>query len=795
MHWFYCFRLSFCCALAVLLSLEGGENASVDQARVSSPASTASVVREITLLIHAGEQVVVDRHTLLPRLKTRAGTQFSHLHFDEDLKTLAAEFDRIDPEVEETDQGMILTIHLWKKPKIRAIDWVGNREITTDRLMKELDIKAGAVFEREKFNAAFHKLKAYYLKKGFFEAELDYSVSLDEEGNQVTISIEVCEGRSGKIEQIQFVNFTQDEEYRVLKEMVTKKYFPLTSWYTEAGTYNKEAVEQDRFVITNFLQNEGYADASVAVEVLESTKDGRIILVITADRGEFYSLGEITFSGNTLLPDQRIVELLKMCGGEAYSLEGIRKAMERVTNAYGRLGYIDATVDFDLQLVPNQHVYHVHFKIQEGEQFRVGLIRVFGNTITRTSVILHETILTPGEIFNLSKLKATEARLQNIGFFEHVNVYIVKGSESPLLGKNYRDVYIEVEEGSTGNFSAFMGFSTVEELFGGFTITEHNFNWAGYRRFRQQGISAFRGGGEYLNFTTQVGQKSRSYVLSWMKPFFRDTPWTVGFDLARASNRYISKKYDIETTSLVLRAHYDYNAFVRFGVHYRIKNGTVHLHHVRHRSQLARESHIHGLICAVGTSVTYNSTDHPILPTKGLNSVLSCEVAGFGGGDHQFLSLGYLNKYYVPIRTRCYLRLRGDFQFVLPFGDTQYHTMPMDERFFAGGSATVRGCRAYRLGPQFRKEHAPRGGISMQFFSIEFARKICKDFEVFVFADGVHLSKHEWRFGALTTAVGYGTRFKVLASLPQVMLGMGYPVNAHRHSQVKNFFLSFGGNF
>ncbi len=107
------------------------------------------------------------------------------------------------------------------------------------------------------------------------------------------------------------------------------------------------------------------------------------------------------------------------------------------------------------------------FNIEEGQQYRVGLIKVIGNCSTETWIILHETLLIPGEIFNIDKLELTEERLMNIGYFKNVNVYAVKSGGPDSLGANYRDVQIEVEETTTGRIGAFLGYSTVESLFAG----------------------------------------------------------------------------------------------------------------------------------------------------------------------------------------------------------------------------------------------------------------------------------------------------------------------------------------
>jgi len=753
------------------------------------------IINNVEVIVHTRTGIVCDTNSILTRLRTKQGGIFSQADFDEDLKTLAQDYDKVDPYVTTDEEQLTVTLHIWPKPTIRTIRWHGNHQVKTSRLQKELGINCFSVFERQAFNLAFHKLKAYYISHGYFEAQLDYHVETDQEANEVTITIDIQEGRSGKIQEIVLQNFTEGEQSEVLKDMITKKYNLFTSWYTEAGTYNEDAIQQDKLIITNYLQNKGYADASVDISVMESCKTNRIIVTITANKGELYTFGELSFEGNCIISDEVIDGIFEIRPGDPFSLEGIRATIDAVTDAYGRLGYIDAVVDFDPELVEGAYRYNVRFKIEEGEQFHVGLIRVFGNISTKTSVILHETLLIPGEVFNILKLKATERRLINIGYFKNVNVYIVKGTESSL-GGSYRDVYIEVEETNTGHFSAFMGYSSVEELFAGINVTERNFNHEGLYYMWRDGLRALRGGGEFLNLTTQIGQKSRTYTLSWTKPYFMDSKWTIGFDLSKSTTRYISKEYDLETVCLALRASYDINQFVRWGLQYRLKNGSVDLHH--HASKigaLERESDIHGLISAIGTSLSYDSTDHPVKPSGGFRSRLFLEYAGLGG-DHQFFNVGYMNSYYIPVGSRMVLKYRADFRFIQPLGHTRYRNLPLDERIFLGGDFMVRGFRPYRLGPHYRHHpDVPRGGLSLQFYSVEMSRRIREDWEAFAFLDAGHLSAKTWEFGRLSVSIGYGLRFKLLDSIPPITIGMGYPLNAHNRSDVKKFFFSFGGNF
>jgi outer membrane protein insertion porin family len=760
------------------------------------------VIEKIDIAIHTSAGEICDNNAILARMATKQGGVFSQIQFDEDLKALSLDFDRVEPVVETMDEKVFITLNIWPKPVIRSIKWVGNHKVESKRLQRELAIYPLSVFERQAFNTAFHKLKAYYIRKGFFEAQLDYHVHLDAGTNQVDITIHIHEGRSGHIEEIVFVNFTDCEEQEILDQMITKKYNLFTSWITQAGTYNEDAIQQDRLIIINYLQNQGYADAQVKMEVVESETTNRIIVNIIADKGERYYFNQISFEGNTIICDEEIDLLFSVRPNTPYSMEALRETVEAITEAYGRLGYIDAVVDFDTELVEGTCTYDAKFTIEEGEQFRVGMIRVFGNVSTKTSVILHETLLIPGEVFNTYKLKRTELRLRNIGYFKNVNVYAVKASEGCSIGSNYRDVYIEVEETTTGQFGAFLGYSSTEELFGGINITERNFNHEGFYYFWRDSLKAFRGGGEYAHFTATIGQKSRSYVLSWTKPYFMDTKWTVGADLSNTSTRYISKEYDLETVSLNLRAQYSINQYLRFGLHYRLKNGVVHLHNMKeeerkHREaahELEEEARIHGLISAVGTTLVYDSTNHPIKPTEGFRSRLMLEYAGVGG-DHTFFNISYLNSYYYPVGSRTVIKYRADFRFIQPVGDTSYETMPLDERVFLGGEYTVRGYRPYRLGPQYPGTHIPRGGLSLQLYSVEISRRLFCNFDTFIFFDAGQLSRDTWEFGHLSASLGYGARFKLIPSLPEVSMGMGYPLNPRNRSEVKKFFISFGGSF
>lgn len=776
--------------LALFLSFLSGNAVLVAQAAQYDN----QLIEELTIIVEGDDCADNSSKAIASRLTTREKDFFSHTAFDSDLKLLARDYDNVEPTLESIDGKMHITLKVWPKPVISAISWSGNKHITTAALQKELGIKSLSAFDRMTFNKAFHKVKTYYVRKGYFEAELDYTVIPSECGKQVDIAISIKEGRAGHINQIIFRGFTKCEEQELLELVHTKRYNFLLSWYTNEGIYHEDVIRQDQYIVLSYLQNLGYADAKVDINV-EETKNNRINIFITAYKGEIYRVGNIDVTGNVVMSNRDIAQRFTFGKGSPYSAEEIRATISAITNLYGRRGYIDATVDFEPFLDVDTLTYSIKLTIEEGEQYRVGLIKVFGNCTTQTNIILHESLLVPGEVFNIEKLKLTEEKLVNVGYFESVNVYYVK-SDGPLgLGESYRDVHIDVKETSTGNFGAFFGYSSSESLFGGINITERNFNYAGIGSVWSQGLRVLRGGGEYAHATFQVGLKSRKYILSWAKPFFRDTQWTVGFDLERSNNRYISDDYSITSDGVTLHATYRINQFVHFGWHYRLSNSHVTLEKHKHNRELKHDADEAGLISGSGISLSYDSTDHPTIPRKGFRSRLDLEYVGLGG-DHTYFTMGYINSYFLPLGKKNIIRYRADFRFIIPVGHTKPHSVPINERLFLGGETMVRGFRSYRLGPLFHHTDDPSGGISEQFYSIEIARRMHDRVEAFTFLDAGYLSLHRFKFDVPYTAVGVGARVKIMEGFPSVTLGYGVPVNRRvHHSQVKKFFISLGGKF
>lgn len=769
-------------------------------------------VSQVEIIVDSEDGSSFDSTTIQTRLKTQKGDNFSQLTFDSDLKLLADEYERVEPSIKLQNGQVYITIHIVPKPIIHQIQWVGNTQYSTSSLQKELDIKPNTIFNRQEFNKAFNKVKEFYFKKGYFESQLTYTIQPIPGSNQVDIVIEVQEGRPGHIQKIVFTGFTKAEQDDITEQMYLKKYNFLLSWLTGTGIYRDEALEQDRMTILTYLHNKGYADARVQIDLTDDAQTGKLIVEITAHRGQIYRFGNICFEGNTLISNEEIAKRCQLLEGEVFSPEKVRETSQAIKDLYGQKGYIDASVQYETLLAEDEPVFNVQFSIDEGQQYKVGLIHIFGNVSTKSNVILRESLLVPGETFDSRKLKATQQRLEAVGYFKSVNVYAVRTSEDDELGSTYRDVYIEVEETTTGNVSLFMGFSSTDDVFGGLDLTERNFNLRGLGKMLGGNLSALRGGGEYFHVRGTLGRKQNNILVSWMNPYVNDTLWRLGVELSRTYSE-LQKNVDVVTYGGSVTTSYPLTNFWTAGMRQRIRHSKDNLDlHSLGSSQAANDSLAEmkqqleqdGLISAFSGNLSYDSTDNAFKPHRGWRSYFETEVSGIGG-KYDFFKVSYINAIYFPVWKKGTLKLRGDFKYIVPFGRTSKETVPYSERFFLGGENTVRGYKPFLLGPvvellndqgQKQATSTPYGGLSSSLISLEYNQDIFKMLDVFAFLDVGSLNFDEFDLNQIRPTAGGGVRIDIGNRTP-IVVGYGIPlVKKDRHDgKWQKVFFSMGGQF
>ena len=120
-------------------------------------------------------------------------------------------------------------------------------------------------------------------------------------------------------------------------------------------------------------------------------------------------------------------------------------------------------------------------------------------------------------------------------------------------------------------------------------------------------------------------------------------------------------------------------------------------------------------------------------------------------------------------------------------------SLPPDQRFYAGGSGTVRGFRYQSVGPQFRDGN-PTGGTAVSAGSVEFRQRILGKYGVVAFVDAGQVTANGspftggWRVGA-----GIGARY--YTSIGPIRLDVAMPLNREPGGDAFELYIGIGQAF
>lgn len=735
------------------------------------------------------------------KLGVKQDSLFNQEVFDQDLKRLSEEYDWVEPSISVENNELVIRLEIKKHPVITRLQVEGS-PVKDSKVLKEAELRTGMRYNRENFYKSINKIRDYFIKKGHFKVEVDYEIEPYPSESEVMVTIVVRPGPKGRINDIEYVGFTKQEQ-SAIKEMIrTKKYNMFTSWLSGTGTIREEDFNPDIQTIVHYMQNEGYVDAHVSMKLVEKNKD-KIALVISVDRGEKYHINKITYSGAVLKNKEELEKAVELKTGEVYSADKIQAAQNRVKELYTKDGYLQTNVDCAMTLVPGEHEYNLNFKIEESEQQHIGLVIVSGNHSTKSNVIYNNLDFNPGEVYDSRKIKSSQRKIMSTGHFKNVNIYPVVSNDNDVGAPDYRDVVVEVEEAQTGNASLFMGFSSTDNVFGGVDLTENNFNVAGLRNFWIDGPSALRGGGEFLQIKGTVGAREYGVNISWLDPYVFDSLWRLGvdFDYKKDSVMYDTNVFDgsygLHVLGGAISATRPLSSTTTYGFRWRIRDSLFSV--PPNAPPVAEEDHRNGgIVSGVALTGSYDSTDNVFKPRRGIRSNFESEFATLVREtkeyhDFPYLKFANLNSVYYPVWKKGTIKFRGDFKFIQTLRGGTGEELPNAERFYLGGESTVRGYQPGSIGPSFGSRK-PLGGISSVLFSAEYSQNIFKPIDIFTFFDAGSVSLNPWDIDQVKMSTGVGVRLDIGRQLPFV-IGYGYPINPDYPGQEQRLFFSMAGQF
>jgi outer membrane protein insertion porin family len=722
----------------------------------------------------------IEPTTVRSYIVVKPGDPFDPNRIDQSLKALFAT--GLFADVTLRREGNALIINVVENPIINRISFEGNQRIEDTDLEKEVQLRPRVVYTRTRVQNDVQRILELYRRSGRFAATVEPKIiQLDQ--NRVDLVFEVDEGPRTGVRKITFIGNEKFSDGRLREVIQTRE----SRWYrflTTDDTYDPDRLTYDRELLRRYYLSRGYADFRVTSAVAELTPDREeFFITFTVEEGERYQFGNISLQTELRqLNVEALRDRLTTEQGDWYNAEEVEKSIANLTSAVGDLQY--AFVDIQPRITRNREArtIDVVYQINEGPRVFVERIDIVGNVRTLDRVVRREVQLVEGDPFNTSKLRRSEKRIRDLGFFERVNVSTAEGSQP-----DRSVIQVAVQEQSTGEIEIGAGFSTVDGPLANFGIRERN----------------LLGRGQDLRFSATVSGRTQEFDLSFTEPYFLDRDLAAGVDLFRITrdNRDESS-YEEANTGIGFRLGYPLTERLRQRLNYTLQQTQIE-NVDADASRFIREQQGTRLVSLVGQELMYDARDSRIDPTEGYFIRLNNEIAGLGG-DARFSRNRLGGGFYVPVPflfDRTVFSVLGEVGYVFGLGQD----VAISDRFFLGGDS-LRGFAPAGVGPRDLTSDDALGGNRYYRGSLELAFPIGLPEELGVtghaFSDFGSLSEVEANpqagellidEDALRLSVGAGISWR--SPLGPIRIDLAFPLLKEDYDKVEQFRFSFGTRF
>ncbi len=504
-------------------------------------------------------------------------------------------------------------------------------------------------------------------------------------------------------------------------------------------------------------------DPMLGEELTARSKDDDARVKITFNTGPLYHLGQITIDGD--IPKQLQGALGLQTGAPAVASE-VLAGGDRLQTAIGDQGYAFAKVDPPVAYEdPDRRVLNVTFHVVTGPSVKIGEIRIRGLRHVHEDYVRRRLLVHTGEDYGATKIERARKDLLAAGVFSSVSVQLGTEAES----KAGVPVTFRVRErpqhaaGVNAAYSSDLGGST------GFNWTNRDVSG----KADQLTLSATAinlGGG---TSTTGIGyDTSAKYLIPDWK--LRDQ----SLQVAVGALKQQLQAYDQNalTTGVTVSRKLSKIWSASAGVtaeEERIDQECVTRYYTLLAMPLSALMNTTGLDSPLEDPTQGVRASANVTPTLSVRSSSSLDPgcpttalpqATTSSPNAVFLITQVSVSYYLDLNSlglssapkRSVLALRA---LVGLAGGASEFSLPPDQRFYAGGSGTIRGYRYQSVGPEFADGN-PTGGTAIGAGSVEYRRRIGTNFGMAVFVDAGQVSDNlDALSGSLRFGGGAGVRY------------------------------------
>ncbi|MGQ1890863.1 BamA/OMP85 family outer membrane protein [Thermophagus sp. OGC60D27] len=551
-------------------------------------------------------------------------------------------------------------------------------------------------------------------------------------------------------------------------ELLEKIDFSGTSWVgktffkKDPSIYSSEAWVMNKDRLVALYQRNGYMHVKITPEKLKQVSGKyRVDLTIGIEEGPPVIIRDVSFkaAGNpesdSLIGSASLQSLkhkLESDVGNRFIDSQVKRDQERIAEWFGSRGYAYVNVTPEISLSSDTLEAGITWLIEKGPLCRFGDITIEGNNRIPPDAIRKQITFNKGEIYNSEAVSRSQKQVYGLGLFRIASFQVslsdpptdtlsvkIRTEEAPRLSTR-----VGVGYGLEDHFRTFLDVGFLS--FPGKTMrTKFYAKHSGLEPYRFEAVltqPSLLGPNSSIEFNPSVRRRKEEG--------FQSLQW--GGDLSLYHNfgsrltgsvSLFYERVDIDITSDFERSleEMDLSTYS--------KNG-------------------------ISVGLIFNNFQPKTEPTQGWSLAVNTKANGIiFDSPYPFLKYLVEVKRFQPVMNGVVLALRLKNGSIMRMGASE--ATPVEERFFAGGSQSVRGWGRYMLGP-LDEDQIPLGGNSLVEGSIEPRIKVVGPFSLVFFTDFGNVWRKEktFKIGEIHWAVGTG--FRISTPIGPVGLDFARPV-------------------
>jgi translocation and assembly module TamA len=513
-------------------------------------------------------------------------------------------------------------------------------------------------------------------------------------------------------------------------------------------------------------------DPGLPEELTSRPRDNDAEVKITFSIGPLYHLRKIEIDGEV---SPEAAKTLQLESGAPAIAADVLAAGDRLLNALEDQGYAFAKVDTPIAYEdPPNRALDVTFHVNTGTRVQLGEIRIRGLKDMDEGFVRKRLLVHTGDQYSASRVEAARKDLLTLGVFSSVSVRV--GTKADSEGR----VPITFNARERKQHAVSLSAAYSSDLGGSTGVTWTKRNVSGKADSLTLSVSALNLGGGTAGNGVGYDVNGKYLIPDWIErnqslqasagaiKQFLDAYDQSAFTLGMIVNRKLSSIWSVSAGLNLEKEKITQHECAKGQNCVPDETGTCVSETGAPPEATPCNQEFSYTLLMLPISVLYNTTglDSPLQDaTHGMRVSLSITPTfSFGRPSTQFFVNQATASLYLDMNDiglnknpgRSVLALRA--LAGLAAGASQF-SLPPDQRFYAGGSGTIRGYRYQSVGTLFPNGN-PVGGTAINAGTIEFRQRIGTNFGTAFFVDGGNVSKNLSPFnGELRFGAGLGVRY------------------------------------